>query len=156
MQPRYAVCQVYEGRERGSESSRGLTGRWGQNSPHPDLSGRTRHGIGYTRGMAKLSAQEQIALGELASRIRRGLGPRVIAISLFGSRARGEGREDSDLDVLVLVRELSRVDRRVVQDLAFEVGLEHGLCISPLVAEQRTWRVDSQLGRDIQRDEVSL
>jgi predicted nucleotidyltransferase len=35
-------------------------------------------------------------------------------VVLFGSFARGEAREDSDVDVLVLVKELSQAEARVV------------------------------------------
>lgn len=52
---------------------------------------------------------------------------------LFGSRARGEGRDDSDLDVLVELAGLGREDRGAALDLAADVGLEHGVVLSALV-----------------------
>lgn len=42
---------------------------------------------------------------EFARRLREKLGERVEEIILFGSRARGDAREDSDYDVLVVVRD---------------------------------------------------
>jgi predicted nucleotidyltransferase len=46
----------------------------------------------------------------------------VEKLILFGSRARGEARADSDDDVAVIVRDLSdrRRVRRVLSDLAYE------------------------------------
>lgn len=61
--------------------------------------------------MGQLSPQELLTLKELAEQLRRLFGDRLAELSLFGSRARGEGRDDSDLDVLVKVREPSRAER---------------------------------------------
>jgi predicted nucleotidyltransferase len=106
--------------------------------------------------MARLSPLEQVALRELAGRVRQQFGERLVAVTLFGSRARGEGRDDSDLDVLVRLRDATREDRRVLQDLAFDLGLDQGLVISPLLADVATWRHDSFLARAIAREGVAL
>jgi len=53
------------------------------------------------------SAQAHLAaLGQSTEALKRGLGNRLIAVVLFGSRARGEAREDSDWDLLVLAQDL--------------------------------------------------
>ncbi len=45
-------------------------------------------------------------LDEVVEAWRRGLGERLVAVVLFGSRARGEAKEQSDWDVLLLARAL--------------------------------------------------
>jgi predicted nucleotidyltransferase len=59
--------------------------------------------------------------------------PGVEKLILFGSRARGEAREDSDYDVAVIVRDLSdrRHVRRVLADLAYDHILS-GFFIRPI------------------------
>jgi len=53
------------------------------------------------------SGQTDVAtLGQSIEALKRGLGDRLVAVVLFGSRARGEAREDSDWDLLVLARDL--------------------------------------------------
>jgi predicted nucleotidyltransferase len=53
------------------------------------------------------STQADLAvLGQSIEALKRGLGNRLIAVVLFGSRARGEAREDSDWDLLVLAQNL--------------------------------------------------
>jgi predicted nucleotidyltransferase len=106
--------------------------------------------------MAHLSPLEQVALRELAGRVRQQFGERLVAVTLFGSRARGEGRDDSDLDVLVRLRDATREDRRALQDLAFDLGLAQGLVISPLLADAASWRHDSFLACAIAREGVAL
>ena len=52
-----------------------------------------------------LSASEQAALREFLDRVRSMLGPELREARLFGSRARGEGHEHSDLDIALIVGE---------------------------------------------------
>ena len=102
------------------------------------------------------SLLESSALSEFAARTRERFGQRLVELRLFGSRARGEGHADSDLDLLVLVDGLTRDDRRAVQDLAFDIGLASGLVLSPLVHDSGTWRRDLPLAREIAREGAPL
>jgi predicted nucleotidyltransferase len=54
--------------------------------------------------------------------VRARFGTRLRQVVLFGSRARGSGRADSYLDVLVLVDGLTRAERREVLDEGARVG----------------------------------
>lgn len=62
-------------------------------------------------------------------------------IILFGSEARGESKPDSDIDVLILVdkENLSYKDRTAVTDSIYDIELETGVLISPLVYSQKQW-----------------
>lgn len=58
-------------------------------------------------------------------------------VRLFGSRARGEADEESDLDLLVTLQE-DDSDRRLREaalQIACDLTLEHGLLVSVLVAD---------------------
>jgi predicted nucleotidyltransferase len=100
-----------------------------------------------------LSAAETSALSRLRERLEARFADRLAAITLFGSRARSEGHEESDLDVLVLVRALTRDERRAAID-------DGGACESPGVAlslvvrDADTWTERSPLAREIARDGV--
>ena len=104
----------------------------------------------------RLSPLERRALDAFAQGVRMRFGDRLDALTLFGSRARGEGRDDSDLDILVLAKDLSRKERRDILDLGADVGLEHHLVLSPLVFDAKAWRADLPLGRAIAHDGVAL
>jgi predicted nucleotidyltransferase len=61
----------------------------------------------------------------------------LVSVVLFGSWARGEGRAESDIDLLVIIRGLSggRFERdRPVRDLAKEVSEELADRVSPIVS----------------------
>jgi predicted nucleotidyltransferase len=53
-----------------------------------------------------LEAKDQRVLAEAVEALRQGLGERLVAVVLFGSRARGEATPHSDYDLLVLAEGL--------------------------------------------------
>jgi predicted nucleotidyltransferase len=103
-----------------------------------------------------LSALEHAALDDLRARLDARFGARLERFVLFGSRARGEGRADSDLDVLAVVRALSREERREAIDYAGEVEARTGLIVSAIVRDAEAWSANSgALAREIDRDGIS-
>ena len=53
----------------------------------------------------------------------------IEGIILFGSVARGEGKEDSDVDVLVIVKERNIKDMKEIHGMAFEVSMEQDISL---------------------------
>ena len=75
-----------------------------------------------------ISPSDQVILEELASNIRsRFPTARVWA---FGSRARGNAGEDSDLDICVVLETLDRTNWKTISDIAWEVGFQHEVLIT--------------------------
>jgi predicted nucleotidyltransferase len=104
-----------------------------------------------------LSAAEIQALAAFVACVRRVLGDASVDFTLFGSRARGEGDEESDLDVLVRVKGLTRAQRRAVQDIAHDVTESHGFSLNPCVARDEDWPTNAPaLARQIARDGISV
>jgi predicted nucleotidyltransferase len=63
---------------------------------------------------------------------------------LYGSEARGEAHEDSDIDILILLPdELDNSQfrnlRAEIYDKIFDVEIDHITNISPLVLQNKTW-----------------
>ncbi len=108
----------------------------------------------------RLSARDSDALQEFACRVRATMADNVVALKLFGSKARGDDAPDSDLDVLVVLREAGwRAENRIL-DIAFDVNLAHDIYISPRVVAQAildhpVWRITPFL-RAVEREGVSL
>jgi predicted nucleotidyltransferase len=94
------------------------------------------------------------AVRELAS----SLGETPIDVRLFGSYARADADEDSDVDVLVVLEHVDWATRGRVIDRAADIGLEHDLLLSPLVVDRATWelwrRQERLLAREIERDGI--
>lgn len=61
----------------------------------------------------------------------------VLELRIFGSRARGDAHEDSDLDVYIKVTHLDRGVREIIYDLAWEVGFKYDRVISTFVVTDK-------------------
>ncbi len=87
--------------------------------------------------------------------------PGVERVILFGSRARGQARQDSDYDVAVVVRDLSdrRRVHRILSDLAYDYILS-GFFIRPIALPpdylDPRGRRPTELAEDIVRDGVEI
>jgi predicted nucleotidyltransferase len=64
-------------------------------------------------------------------------------VVLFGSRARGEARPDSDWDVMVLLADDSKAGRWDVHEQLWDLGLEVDAEINPVVYRQTEWEKKS-------------
>ena len=102
--------------------------------------------------MVGLSVLETRTLDELRRQLGGVFGGRLTGFVLFGSRARGEGRDDSDLDVLVEITDVTPAERRLVQDLGADIGTASGLVLSPLVRPSGWQHMPSPLAHEIERD----
>lgn len=93
------------------------------------------------RFLGHLTPNERAALGEFVSRLRVKYPDEVMLVRLFGSKARGDFDAESDVDVLVVVK---NNDWRFSDDIALEAYdpmLEHNVVISPTVvgADHYRW-----------------
>ena len=84
------------------------------------------------------------------------MAPNAAEFRLFGSRARGEGDEASDVDLLVLLDEAPTSLRGKIFEIAADLFLEFEIDISPLVMSRRHFedmsRRERLLPQEIERD----
>jgi predicted nucleotidyltransferase len=85
-----------------------------------------------------LTPDQRQALDELRRRLLESF--EVEALIVYGSVARGEADEESDLDLLVVTpQSLTRPIRHEITNLVFEVNLRYGTNISTLVIDRHSW-----------------
>ncbi|MCC6558809.1 MAG: nucleotidyltransferase domain-containing protein [Polyangiaceae bacterium] len=100
------------------------------------------------------------ALEAYAARLRPIFGERLRELRLFGSYARGEAHEDSDVDVLVLVDGLTDLEIGVVADHATYTMIDTGVPISPLPMSterlEQLRRGERLLARDLDTEGIPL
>lgn len=80
-----------------------------------------------------LNGREQKAVNEFTKELRNYLGKKIVCMKLFGSRARGESEPDSDIDIYVLVEQISTDEREKILDITFNINLRYDVYISPRI-----------------------
>jgi len=66
-------------------------------------------------------------------------------LELFGSRARGDADPDSDMDVLVIVNDISPELEDYISECAWEAGFKHEIVIVPVVYTRDEWENGPEL-----------
>jgi predicted nucleotidyltransferase len=102
-----------------------------------------------------------VDLWHILAEFRRGLealyGARLVEVVLFGSRARNDADPDSDIDVMIVLR--NRVDSTKeiprVSPLASKLSLKHDVVISCVYVSEESFRRDaSPLLLNVRREGV--
>ena len=57
----------------------------------------------------------------------------LVDIRVFGSRARGDGDEYSDMDVFIEVGRLDKKQKEKIREIVWEIGFNNSIHISPLI-----------------------
>lgn len=87
----------------------------------------------YNKVKTTLTVQESRAISLFCDFLKKEAAGHVHSVILFGSRARGEGHEDSDIDLLVLLNDENYPLKIKIWDKAYEIFDETDIVISPLV-----------------------
>jgi hypothetical protein len=107
-----------------------------------------------------LGGRERAALEELRTWLDGCFGARLRELKLFGSLARGEAHEESDVDVLVAVDDLTSAEARAIAHRTGDLLTAHGVLVSAFAvstARMRELRARERLiAREIDRDAVAL
>jgi len=117
-------------------------------------------------GLGKRVIEPEIAvlLADLKRRLERRFGDRFIALYLFGSRARGDHEEDSDVDVAVILdQKLPRsfeLTQQILED-TYDLLLETGFYVQPWALEKGSLEHPAahphpRISRAVQREGIRI
>jgi len=81
--------------------------------------------------MPDLKLNELEAIRKLKEALARDF--RLVVLRLFGSKARGDSDPESDIDVLIVLEELTREIRKQVSALCCDLSIDHHVVISPIL-----------------------
>jgi predicted nucleotidyltransferase len=112
-----------------------------------------------SQGLRLMDARPPI-LRELKRSLKSFLGDQLVSIVLFGSMARGDYHDASDIDVAIIVRGLTRKLKGQILDEVAELELEHHRPLSVLVFSDEEFnhlkRRERRIALDIEREGISL
>lgn len=80
-------------------------------------------------------------------------------VILFGSRARGDYRSDSDWDFLILTREkVSRTFEDKIREMLYELELNSDQVITSIIENEETWKQfeKSELYKNVSREGIEI
>jgi predicted nucleotidyltransferase len=107
-----------------------------------------------------LTTEQRSALKDLKREMTGLLGEDMVALKLFGSRAREDADPGADVDVVAVVRDLSRGRRRLILDRVAEIELKWLTPLSLLLLDQSDFDQlrlrERRIALDIEREGVSL
>ncbi len=95
---------------------------------------------------------------ELKDVLEEQLGNRVSKMVLFGSRARGDFDDESDIDIAVIVRGLTRELKHQVLDAVAEIELKYLTPLSVIIFSENDFehlkRRERRIALDIEREGI--
>lgn len=107
-----------------------------------------------------LTPLENEAVSRFVAAVRSKHGPNVVSTVLFGSRVKGEGNEESDIDILVLLKRCDLKIKDSIWDVANDIFLDKWINISPLVLTEdgfkRLLSLERLIAKDIDKDGIPL
>ena len=85
-----------------------------------------------------LAPEELIAVREFEEVLKQNF--KTKRLSIFGSVARGEAKDGSDLDILIILSDtVAHKIRTLVSDMVFEINLKHSTNISVIIFDEEAW-----------------
>jgi predicted nucleotidyltransferase len=94
----------------------------------------------------ELNKKEKLTLQRLKNNLKERMGDGFVELKLFGSKARGDARTDSDIDVLVIVKSEDWHVSDLVYEIVTDILIEKGISISPKVISEKFFRDQTKEG----------
>jgi predicted nucleotidyltransferase len=122
---------------------------------------RSRRSEGVSREMAlNLTEKQKVTISQYLEILHKKYRNIILQVILFGSAARGELDEESDIDILVILKNGDNKLRDEISMASFEMILNNNVILSPIVMDKKTFewhkRYKDPLYNSIKRDGINL
>ena len=109
--------------------------------------------------MNNLTKKEKQAVKELVDELKKLYGDNLSCVILYGSKARGDATEDSDIDILVVLKNIQNfsLERKKVKEISWRLSYKYDLLLSIIIrSEQEYMRKDTPLLMNIEKEGIVL
>jgi predicted nucleotidyltransferase len=109
--------------------------------------------------MNNLTEKEKQAVKELIDELKKLYGDNLSCVILYGSKARGDATEDSDIDILVVLKNIQNfsLERKKVKEISWRLSYKYDLLLSIIIrSEQEYMRKDTPLLMNIEKEGIVL
>ena len=115
--------------------------------------------LNFIKSMHSNNKKKRI-IREFSDRMKADLSDNLVSMRLFGSQARGEAREDSDIDVLIILKRRDFINRDKIYKMLFELDPYYEYKISLSIFSEEEYKKNEQSGsffvENINREAVAL
>lgn len=99
-----------------------------------------------------LTEREKAALNDFLTRLEKEYADQVRDVILFGSKARGDGHPESDIDLLVVLEKPTKEQTDRVYDITYDILLDRGIDLATITFSQEEAIRKQELGTPLMRN----
>ncbi len=112
------------------------------------------------RTALKLSPRERKAVQEFLAKVRQAYSEKIQRVALFGSKARGDSTQYSDIDILLIVSDDTWNFRQAFSVIISDIALKYDVLLDVRVISAARWQylaeIEAGLYQNISKDAVAL
>lgn len=110
--------------------------------------------------MGYLTAKEKEVIEEFVVCLKKTLGNSLLMVKLFGSRVREDFSGESDIDILLVVKEHNIKIQKKIFDILFEIDPYYDFKISPVIYSEFEYKkneeMESPFVENVRKEGISL
>ena len=102
-----------------------------------------------------LNEIEKKAVEELIEKLKLIYGDNLVKVILYGSKARGDSTEDSDIDIMVILKDGLDIqkEKRNIRYISWEIDYNHNILTSVIVKNEKDYlKCDTPLLLNINKE----
>lgn len=89
--------------------------------------------------------EDKIAIRKFKKKVKEIFGSRIVELRLFGSKSRGDDTEFSDIDILIVIKNLTKEEEKMLREIDADIGLKEGVVLSSIIYDEERYRACIEL-----------
>jgi len=95
--------------------------------------------------LSHMNSRERRVVEQFRKTLKSRLGEQLLKMSVFGSKVRGDFRETSDIDILVVVKGRTVPIMDQVAEVTADLNLEYNLSLAPVIFSEREYEMNEKM-----------